>query len=167
MLQSNFPEAGHDHDSCKSFILASAEKRCQENGVRFTRQRRRVLEILAESHQAIGAYDILARFQPDSNSRTAPVTIYRALDFLMENNLAHRLSTLNAFVACSGTHEGLDAQFLVCKMCQSVAELSTPSLNRAIHKEAQSADFTVTAPMVEIKGICGSCKKNGVDHDTK
>ncbi len=164
MLQTGFPTADHDHEDCISHILSSAEKRCRENGVRLTKQRRRVLEILAQSHQAIGAYDILAKFQPDSNGRTAPVTIYRALDFLMENNLAHRLNSLNAFVACSGSHEGLDdVQFLVCKSCQGVAELSTGSVQKAIQKEARLADFTVTTPMVEINGVCGPCKESEPD----
>jgi Fur family transcriptional regulator, zinc uptake regulator len=158
MLQSCFPEANHNHESCKHSILETAEKRCRENGVRFTQQRRQVLEILAESHQAMGAYEILDRFKPKSKGRTAPVTIYRALDFLIENNLAHRLNSLNAFVACSGPHDLQGVQFLVCKMCQTVAELSTPSIYEAIEKETQSADFTMTTPMVEIRGICRGCK---------
>jgi Fur family transcriptional regulator, zinc uptake regulator len=167
MLQASFPEADHDHESCKSDILATAERRCLEKGVRFTKQRRLVLEILAESHQAIGAYDILERFQPNSKGRTAPVTIYRALDFLMENNLAHRLNSLNAFITCSGSHDKLEAQFLVCKMCQSVAEISTSSVHKAIHKEAKTAGFTVTTPIVEIRGICYSCKQSNNDHDSE
>jgi Fur family transcriptional regulator, zinc uptake regulator len=160
MEQEFFHFSDHNHENCKSAILKTAEKRCEENGVRFTQPRRMVLEILAESHQAMGAYDILERFKPNTKSRTAPVTIYRALDFLIENNLAHRLSSLNAFVACSTPHNGLDAQFLVCKKCQYVAELSTNSLHKAIHKEAESAKFTVTSPMVEIRGICSACKKS-------
>ena len=165
MLQPCFPQADHNHSNCKSLIMDIAEKRCQDNGVRFTSQRRRVLEILAESHQAVGAYDILERMQPENKGRTAPVTIYRALDFLMKNNLAHRLSSLNAFIACSGTHDGGTAQLLVCKICQSVAEIFTSALNNAIIKGAKSANFTITTPMVEIRGICPSCK-NSRDDET-
>ncbi|MBF0454407.1 MAG: transcriptional repressor [Magnetococcales bacterium] len=164
MPQTYFPEAGHNHERCKLTILAIAEKRCRDNGVRFTPQRRQVLEILAQSHRALGAYDILERFQPNREGRTAPVTIYRALDFLMENQLAHRLSSLNAFVACSRQHDGPDVQFLVCNSCQSVAELSTPTLHQAIHQEVDSADFTITTPLVEIGGICSTCQQDGRDH---
>lgn len=163
MAPSPFPKNDHDHEGCKLAILATAEKRCQENGVRFTKLRRQVLEILAENHQAMGAYDILARLQPETKGRAmAPVTIYRALDFLMENHLVHRLNSLNAFIACSTPHHGLDPQFLVCQHCRSVAEFSPSSVHDAIHKETASINFAITTPMVEIRGICASCQTEDV-----
>ncbi|MBF0447453.1 MAG: transcriptional repressor [Magnetococcales bacterium] len=165
MLLACLTGVNHDHSHCKSRILEMAEARCRERGVRLTKQRRRVLEILADSHHAVGAYEILERFRPEQNARTAPITIYRALDFLMENNLAHRLSSLNAFVACSASHDKPGTQLFFCQNCQSVAEISRPAVHHALNQEARFADFTLTAQPVEIPGICAACKTGRPTHD--
>ncbi|RMD92342.1 MAG: transcriptional repressor, partial [Alphaproteobacteria bacterium] len=89
--------APHDHRACAAAALARAEARCRESGLRLTPLRRRVLEILLESHRPLGAYDILARLRADGRPAQPPVA-YRALDFLVAHGLAHRLHSLNAFL---------------------------------------------------------------------
>ena len=99
-IAAPFPDAGHDHDRCQAEILDDAEDLCDRRGVRLTAQRRRVLAIVAERHGAVGAYEILERLAEDEGRRPAPVTVYRALDFLIDQGLVHRVASLNAYVAC-------------------------------------------------------------------
>ena len=51
----------HDHGRCVARVLDEAQAATSASGARFTPVRRRVLEILLESHVALGAYDILKR----------------------------------------------------------------------------------------------------------
>ena len=154
-----FPARDHDHRRCVEDALARAERVCAERGVRLTSQRRRILELVAASHTAIGAYEIVNRLADDGR-RPAPITVYRALDFLIEQGLVHRLSSLNAYMAClhAGEHEG--GQFLICKQCGAVAELSSDTIDRAIREGARASAFQVTTPMVEVTGICLHCSPN-------
>lgn len=154
-----FHGSGHNHRQCIRHIVAEAERHCAANGSLLTPQRRRVLEIVAASHQAIGAYEVLERMVDENGKRPAPMTVYRALDFLMEQGIVHKIESRNAFIACScpeREHEG--AQFLICEGCGEVAELNDGTLDRAIAKGASHVGFTVSSPVVEINGLCPNCR---------
>lgn len=157
----SFPAPGHDHARCRDDLLDLAERQCAADGVRLTPQRRRVLELTADSHAAIGAYDIAARMAEDGR-RPAPMAIYRALDFLIEQGLVHRLNSLNAFVACArprGTADGPHgAQFLICRQCRQVAEFADAAVDAAIGAAAAAAGFGVATPHVEVLGTCPHCR---------
>lgn len=166
-LTMNFPPANHDHSGCIAAILADAEAVCAERKVRLTPQRRRVLELVAESHNAIGAYEILERIAADGK-RPAPITIYRALDFLIDQGLVHRLSSLNAYVACPNAAAAHGAQFLICESCGAIGEIADAGVNSAIDAAATDVGFAVAAPVVEIVGVCSNCRhvpleENGVE----
>src|SRR3954464_2488999 len=130
-----FPAPDHDHGRCTADALAHAEAVCGERAQKFTPIRRHVLGALLGSHGPLGAYEVideLARSMP----RPAPITVYRALDFLMENGLVHRIESRNAFLACAHDHEATAmVAFLICDRCGSVGEvLAAPaaqSLNDA------------------------------------
>jgi Fur family zinc uptake transcriptional regulator len=157
---ATFPRSDHDHANCVAAILTDAEDVCAGRKVRLTLQRRRVLEIVAESHAAIGAYEILEHLAR-GGKRPAPVTVYRALDFLMAHGLVHRLASLNAYIACPrpGAHDG--AQFLICKRCGTIGELCDRSVHRAIANAASDVGFAVSAPVVEVAGLCLDCRHDG------
>ena len=119
-----FPDPDHDHAPCRTEALDKAERLCRTTGKKLTNIRRRVLETVWESHRPIGAYDILAKLNQDGG-RTAPIIIYRALEFLMDNGLVHRLASLNAFIGCSHPEHDHAAGFLICKECGSTVELES------------------------------------------
>ena len=154
---STFPQSDHDHGHCVAGILADAEDACRSRKVRLTPQRRQVLEIVAESHAAIGAYEVMARLATDGK-RPAPITVYRALDFLMRQGLVHRLASLNAYIACPRAGSRHGAQFLICKRCGAIGELNDESVDRAIAGAASDVGFSVSAPMVEVAGLCVNCR---------
>lgn len=157
-----FPAPGHDHRACVTGILSHAEEICARRKARLTEQRRRVLEIIAVSHAAIGAYDILDQMA-GPEGRPAPVIVYRALDFLIAQGLVHRLESLNAFVACARPSAAHGAQFLICGECGTVAEMDQPAIGVAIRDEARKSGFVVEAPVIEISGICAHCSRDGTD----
>lgn len=149
----------HDHDECRSTVLARADLACARRGLRLTPQRRRVLAALLESHVPASAYEIMDRLAEDGG-RPAPISIYRALDFLTANGFAHRIESRNAFVACSHVHDdGGAVVFLLCERCGAAGELEAPDLMVRIAEAAQGAGFAATASVIEIRGACRRCRE--------
>jgi len=156
MTENSFPRPEHDHKRCVGKLMLHAEHLCRKAGVRLTGQRRAILEIIGSSHKATGAYDILATMA-GQEQRTAPITVYRALDFLMSVGLVHRIASRNAFIACHHDHGPDPVQLLICNACGAVGELEDAAITRAIKKAAGNAGFTITEPMVEVTGKCTHC----------
>ena len=155
--QPAFPARDHDHARCSAQAIAHAEALCRERGARLTPIRRRVLEALAASHQPLGAYDLMARLA-DSGPRPAPITIYRALEFLVDNGLVHRIESRNAFVACINNHgSGIPVVFLICERCGIVGEAPSAAVGQTLAAAARRAGFTPKTPVIEITGICSHC----------
>ena len=152
-----FPQSKHDHDACVADALDKADLVCAQRGVRLTPQRRRILEIVWASHKPIGAYDVLEILNCNGG-RSAPMTVYRALDFLMEQGLVHRLASLNAFLGCAHPHEQHNSYFLICQQCNQAAELEDTSIQKAILTSTKSTGFTVQSQLVEIQGLCQDCR---------
>lgn len=133
-------------------ILEDAERLCQKNGVRFTPLRRRVLELIADSKVPVKAYDLLS--QIDQSSGTAkPPTVYRALDFLMEAGLVHRVEALNAFVACTHAGHGHAAMLYVCEGCANVTEVQGARPGQ----DNKPRGFIVKRSVIEHYGQCADC----------
>lgn len=148
----------HDHDHCVSSALAEADNLCLRQGVRLTALRRRVLELVWQSHRPLGAYDILATLSEQDGRRAAPPTVYRALDFLLENGLVHRIASLNAFIGCSHPEHPHQGQFLICRNCHTAIELEQASIAEAIESAARTVDFAVETQTVEVVGLCAPCR---------
>ena len=148
----------HDHDHCVSHALAEADALCARQGVRLTALRRRVLELVWQSHRPLGAYDILAVLSEQDGRRAAPPTVYRALDFLLENGLVHRIASLNAFIGCIHPEHPHQGQFLICRSCHTAIELEQPSIAEAIEAAAHNVGFAVEGQTVEVVGLCTPCR---------
>ncbi len=146
----------HDHDACEEHALDEAVKRLAAEGARLTPVRRRTLEILLESHRAMGAYEILDRLAEEGFGRQPPVA-YRALEFLVQHGLAHRVQRLNAFAAC--LHPGHDhaPAFLICRKCDKVAELPGTRIRDLLGDLAAESGFVMERSTVEVLGLCPAC----------
>jgi len=119
--------------------------------------RRRVLETLLGSHKPLGAYDVIARLA--AHSRPSPISVYRALDFLCENGLVHRIESRNAFVACVHNHGGDDfVVFLICERCGAVGEAPGAGVAETLKSSARAAGFSAKSPLIEVAGICAHCR---------
>ena len=153
-----FPAPGHDHDRCAHEAIAHAEAVCAARGERLTPVRRRVLEALLSSHHPLGAYELIDLLA-QTGARPAPITIYRALDFLREQGLAHRIESRNAFIACGHNHASGDpVVFLICEKCGAVGEAASAAVADTIKRASRAAGFTPKTPVIEISGICAHCK---------
>ena len=150
----------HDHGHCSTDALARAEAVVKAAGARFTPVRRRVLEILLEDHRALGAYDVLQRLAAEGLGSQPPVA-YRALEFLVEQGLAHRVDRLNAFTACMHPGEAHAPAFLICRGCHTVAETAAAPVRAALDRAAQALGFVVERSNVEALGLCPRCQKGG------
>src|SRR5262247_740044 len=153
-----FPKPDHDHQRCASDAIAHAETICATRKERLTPIRRRVLEALLASHQPLGAYELIDRLAV-RGARPAPITIYRALDFLREQALVHRIESRNAFIACVHSHESTDpVVFLICEKCGAVGEAASAAVADTIKSASRAAGFSPKTPVIEISGICDNCK---------
>ncbi|QIB33275.1 Fur family transcriptional regulator [Ancylobacter pratisalsi] len=154
------PHAEHDHSICVAEALARAELCCGESGARLTPLRRRVLEVLADSHVPLGAYELVERLGA-SGEKTPPMSVYRALDFLVGEGLAHRVESRNAYIACGREHAADDVVvFLICDDCGLTTELASHAMGRDLAWAARSAGFSPRASVVEIPGLCAPCAEH-------
>jgi Fur family transcriptional regulator, zinc uptake regulator len=159
MPQPVFHAPDHDHERCTADALAHAEALCAQRSQRLTPIRRQVLGVLLESHKPLGAYEIMDRAAVDG-SRPAPITIYRALDFLRDNGLVHRIESRNAFIACVNNHATGDlVVFLICERCGEVGEAPSAAVAGELKSAARAAGFTPKAPVIEIGGVCANCRQ--------
>jgi Fur family transcriptional regulator, zinc uptake regulator len=157
-LRTTFPAPGHDHERCASDAIKHAEAICAARHERLTPMRRRVLEALLASHAPLGAYELIDKLS-GRGSRLAPITIYRALDFLREQGLVHRIESRNAFIACVADHDsGEPVVFLICEKCGAVGEAASATVAATIKSASRAAGFTPKTPVIEISGICAHCK---------
>ncbi len=157
-MTSVFQAPGHDHSRCEADVLAQAERVCAARGVRLTPIRRRVLSILGSGHRPLGAYEVMDRLAADG-PRPAPITVYRALDFLLEQGLVHRIASRNAFTACVRHHDAAESViFLICERCGTVGEAPSAAVSDALASAARRAGFVPKTPIIEVTGLCAHCR---------
>jgi Fur family zinc uptake transcriptional regulator len=151
-----FIDIDHDHNACRGEAVRRAELICAQRNVRLTDIRKRVLELIWLGHKPLGAYNILDILQKE-RSGAAPPTVYRALDFLLEHGLIHKLESINAFVGCTDPETPHRAQFLICTKCGTAAELNDLRIDKAINDQAKAVGFVVQRRTIEVEGTCPHC----------
>jgi Fur family transcriptional regulator, zinc uptake regulator len=155
-MPSVFLDPRHNHARCAAETIAHAEKVCAAGAQRLTPIRRKVLQALAASHKPLGAYDIMDAI---GGPRPAPITVYRALEFLIALGLVHRIASRNAFLACVNNHRtGALVAFLICEGCGAVGEAPGAAVGQSLTAAARGAGFTPKMSVVEITGLCAHCR---------
>lgn len=157
-MSDPFPALAHDHRRCVDEALAEAVRLCERRGVRLTPLRRRVLELVWQSHAPVGAYRVMELLGGERGS-VAPPTAYRALDFLVQHGLVHRIESLNAFIGCRAPAASHGAFFLICRACREVAELDDAELASTLEQRVATAGFSVEEARVEVIGTCARCRR--------
>lgn len=135
--------------------LKEAESICTQRGGRLTPLRKKVLTLLLESPEPAKAYDLLDKL--GSTGSAKPPSVYRSLEFLLEMGLAHRIESLNAFVACGHWDHGHAAVFLICETCGSAGELHPDTALKALTAEISEVGFEMRTAVIEIRGRCAKC----------
>ncbi len=155
----------HDHGHCISDALESARQLCLGRGVRLTDLRLQVLELIWQNHKPLGAYTLMDMLAQASTRRVAPPTVYRALDFLLEQGLIHRINGLNAFIGCPSPNNKHQSHFLICRQCGIAVELEQQHLAQQIQQTAEAAGFSVDSQSLEVTGVCSACQAG--DHQSE
>ena len=146
-----------NHEVCIESAMREAELICQEKGLRFTELRREVLRLIWLSHVPAKAYDILEKLKGKAWSAKPP-TVYRALDFLQETGLVHKLDSINAYIGCSHPREHNGCYFLICTDCKEAKECCSPELTDAIELAWTKNSFRPKKVTLEVLGQCGECE---------
>ena len=152
-------------------LLDRAEAVCEHRGARLTELRRHVLGLVLDAAAPTGAYELLDRLR-QTRRGAAPPTVYRALDFLLEQGLIHRVERLSAFIGCvagctadHGEDEGEShthaAQFLICRQCGRVIEMQDHDVSAVLARAAKEAGFSVSGATIEAEGLCSTCRSSG------
>jgi Fur family zinc uptake transcriptional regulator len=121
--------------------------------------RRRILDVLAAAGRPLGAYEMIDRLAAATGKRPAPISIYRALDFLVDNGLVHRLASRNAFLACGHGHAASEpVVFLICDTCGEVKEATSAEIRTSLDGVASEAGFSARSRVIELAGECARCR---------
>lgn len=136
--------------------LDRAEAACRTRGASLTAIRREILELLYRSPTGVKAYDLLAQIK-EVRPGASPPTVYRALDFLIEQGLAHKIGRMNLFVACRHASHQIPSLFLVCPKCSGVTELQEQSVMSALSTSLAAAGHRLESLEVEISALCPQC----------
>ena len=151
-----FKKTSHVHQQCSDAALSVAEDTCNSRGVRLTKLRRRVLELVWSSHEPVKAYDILDILR-DEHSGSAPQTVYRALEFLQDEGMVHKIESLNAYVGCGAPDHNHASQFFICQSCGAAAEMNDTEIRNLIADKAADMSFKIDKEIIEVKGVCSQC----------
>lgn len=153
-------------------MLAQAEKLCLQRNVRLTPQRMEVLRLLAQQSGAISAYDLLDLLRV-SEPQAKPPTVYRALDFLLEQGFIHRVESTNSYMLCHLIdHPTHSSAMFICDRCGAVKEQAAQGVEDIMHKLASHIGFTLHHSIMEAHGLCPDCAeveachhREGCGHD--
>jgi Fur family zinc uptake transcriptional regulator len=143
--------------------LRVAELCCAARGAKLTPLRRRVLERILNAGQPVGAYLLLAQIQGD-REKIGPPTVYRALEFLLEQKLIHRIESLNAYIACIDADHPHESQFVICTDCGSTEELHDDGIVESLRRHGRDLGYEISRQIVELRGLCAHCRSTEVRH---
>ena len=142
-------------------ILDKAEHICTHSGVRLTEKRKLILELMLLSNTPLSAYEVADRYNKNSESSMPAMSVYRILDFLESEQLVHKLSSANKYIACSHiacSHEHQIPQFLICGKCQSVKEVAiAKKIIDELDHEVASAGYKLVNSQLELQCLCDKC----------
>jgi len=145
-------------------IMQQAERSCIEHGVRLTSKRKQILEVLLHAGAPRSAYEIADLYRQQTTENIPVMSVYRMLDFLMQNDLVHKLASNNKFIACAHiacSHSHQTPQFLICDNCQQVREIGVDEqLINALEESIEDNHFHLNSPQLELHGLCKSCQQH-------
>ena len=136
--------------------LKKAEAYCKENAYQFTEPRKKVLSILLDHDEPLGAYRILETLTTKS-TKPKPPTIYRAIDFWLKHGFIHKVESVNGYIACKQCKSHTNIDLLVCDICKRVTEIHLKPLEDRIKNKKDLMGFKPNIISTEIHGTCKKC----------
>lgn len=149
--------AAHHHTHDADAFIHAVETACRKRGLRLTPLRRDVLKLVADAGKPVKAYDLLDRLR-DTYDNAAPPSVYRSLDFLLQQGFIHKLESINAFVSCFHPTVAHQVPFLICDVCSNAVEVCDERVAELIESQARALGFHAEAQTLEVHGICRDCR---------
>ena len=150
------PAEQHHHAHNAKAFVREVSAACESRGLRLTEIRLQVLELIAAAEKPVKAYDLLDQLK-DDRSNAAPPTVYRALDFLLENGFIHKLESINAYVSCHHPSVAHHVPFLICDVCEGATEICDERVAKLLSDQAKALGFKSRAQTLEVHGVCKRC----------
>ena len=157
LTNSRLVHQSHDHGRCINAALTRALDLCADRKARMTPTREAVLRLLWQSHQPLGAYQLQDQLATLLDKPIAPPTVYRAIEFLLQLGLIHRIASLNAYIGCPFPNSDHSNLFMICNNCGSAAEVAHASINELLQMATDKANFTLQSQTLELFGLCPQC----------
>jgi len=148
----------HHHLEQTGESLAGAAKlTLEQQGEQWTDMRAAIFDVLAGFEKPASAYDIADLVSQRRGKRVAPNSVYRILDLFVNNNLAMRVESANAYIA--NAHPGCvhDCIFLVCGTCGEATHIDDDTLSETVRTIARNNGFIPERPVMEVLGRCAKC----------
>ncbi len=155
-LNARKPRAYHYFGELLHSQLAAIERICDVRGLRMTPLRREVLSLIVTAEKPVKAYDLLDKLR-EKHDHAAPPTVYRALDFLLENQFIHKLESIKAYVLCHHMNQRHQTPFLICDVCSNAEEMYDRHVFELIDTRAKESGFSPQTQILEVHGICKRC----------
>jgi len=134
----------------------------KDKGINLTNKRRKIFDIVIKSAKPISAYDIVSEFQETYDEQIPVMSVYRILNFLIDNGLVHKLDSINQYIVCEHLdceHEHLNTQFLICNDCNSTEEIMIrDELHQQLTNDIDQTGFKLKELKFELHGICANCQ---------
>jgi Fur family zinc uptake transcriptional regulator len=106
----------------------------------------------------MSAYAVLRQLRVE-RPRAAPLSVYRALDFLFRHGFISRIELLNAYVAQLDRSRDRERQILVCADCGLTEEVGDCAIAQRLRGLARKRGFRIDRQVVEVSGTCARCKE--------
>ncbi|MDA7853713.1 transcriptional repressor [Porticoccaceae bacterium] len=159
LTNSRLVHQPHDHGRCINAAMTRAHDLCIEQNARMTTTRESVLRLLWQSHRPLGAYQLQDQLAELLNKPIAPPTVYRAIEFLLQLGLIHRLPSLNAYIGCPFPNSEHSNLFLICTECGSASEMAHAAINNTLQSAGAKVNFTLQSQSLELFGLCPQCSE--------
>ncbi len=130
----------------------------RQRGIRLTRQRRVILQVMDSAEQHLDVDQILERAQK-IDPEVHLVTVYRTIDLLKRQGLIDELDLLHlrGDRHYYETHGPRDHIHVACLRCGKVREFESRLYEQLKQQIAADCDIQVTVSRTEVGGICNDC----------
>jgi Fur family zinc uptake transcriptional regulator len=147
----------HNHQKCVNAALSQARERCNRANARLTPIREAVLKLIWDHHKPMGAYHIAEQLPLVLGKNIQAPSVYRAIEFLLDLGLIHKITSLNAYIGCPFPGSEHSDLFMICRSCGATAEVSDEGINNVLAENIKKTGFLPENQHIEISGLCPSC----------
>jgi len=134
----------------------------RQNGLKNTKPRTAILDILNEYGQPLAAEELFSRLQ----DRGVPVnlsTVYRALDALCEKELVTKLTIKGDSRALYEYSGMMHRHHLICLGCKRITSIGRCPLEGYERRLASETDYIIEGHSLDVYGYCPECRNSGIN----